>query len=99
MVDIHPELLINPSKDVINKLISEAKEIKKLCNITISDAKQVKSLFDKSISKDKRYFEETKKKLELIRVRDFRNTIEKFEDLKKRVRTIENSITVLERLK
>jgi len=59
----------------------------------------VKSLFDKSISKDKRYFEETKKKLELMRVRDFRNTIEKFEDLKKRVRTIENSITVLERLK
>ncbi len=60
---------------------------------------QVKSLFDKSISKDKRYFEETKKKLELMRVRDFRNTIEKFENLKKRVRTIENSITVLERLK
>ncbi len=59
----------------------------------------MKSLFDKSISKDKRYFEETKKKLELMRVRDFRNTIEKFEDLKKRVRTIENSITVLERLK
>tara|TARA_Y100000310_G_C20299639_1_gene631140 strand:+ start:520 stop:699 length:180 start_codon:yes stop_codon:yes gene_type:complete len=59
----------------------------------------VKSLFDKSISKDKRYFEETKKKLELMRVRDFRNTIEKFENLKKRVRTIENSITVLERLK
>ena len=59
----------------------------------------MKSLFDKSISKDKRYFEETKKKLELMRVRDFRNTIEKFENLKKRVRTIENSITVLERLK
>ena len=49
MVTIPKEILINSSRKEANNLISEAKEIKKLCNITISDAKEMKKLFDKSI--------------------------------------------------